>query len=383
MQVAKRLDRRRFESIVCASRVRPDALTDPQRAAREDLRRAGVRTLTLGRSGRLDLAAWIPLIRLLRRERVEILHAHMFGSNLWGTLIGRGVRVPVIVAHEHGWGVAQTGRLRQLADREIIARWSDAFVTVSEDARQRMINGGGIDPRNVVLVRNGIPSSPSSPGHDLRVELGIPGDAPVIGTAAVLRREKALDVLLICTALLNTRMPDLRVLIAGLGPERPGLERLTKELGIGDTVVFLGFRPDVPAVFDASDVAVFSSTSEGSPLAVLEAMEAGRPIVATRVGGVPDLIEDGVHGLLVPSGDPAALAAAIERALQDRAAANAMGTRARERRRREFDIQGTVKQLEQLYEDLYARSVRGRGRGVGFLPRRLGAGSSDTTSRSK
>jgi glycosyltransferase involved in cell wall biosynthesis len=376
MQIAMRLDRQRFESIVCGSRLRAEALTGPQRAAHDELHRAGVRTLALGRSHRLDLAAWAPLIRLLRRERVDILHAHMFGSNLWGTLIGRGVRVPVIVAHEHGWAV-QTGRLRQLADREIIARWSDAFVAVSEDARQRMINSAGIDPCNVIVVHNGIAPPPPGPAHDLRAELGIPGDAPVIATAAVLRREKELDVLLRSAAVLRARVPGLHVVIAGAGPERPDLERLTRALGLQDAVFFLGFRPDVPAVFGASDVAVFSSATEGSPLAVMEAMEVGRPIVATRVGGVPDLIEDEVHGLLVPPHDPGALAAAVERALRDRVAATAMGTRARERRRREFDIDGTVRQLEQLYEERYARSVRGRRHRASFVPRRPEADSGD------
>jgi glycosyltransferase involved in cell wall biosynthesis len=367
MQVAIRLDPRHFESTVCASRLQEDALTDAQRAAHEQLRSAGVRTVALGRSGRRDLAAWRPLLRLLRRERIDVLHAHMFGSNLWGTLIGRGALVPVIVAHEHGWAIETTSPLRRFVDRQVIARWSNAFVTVSEETRRRMIDRGGIDARSVVLVRNGIPSPPPGPAGDLRAELGIARDAPVIGTAAVLRREKALDMLLRGAALLTSRFPGLRVLIAGEGPERPGLERLRDCLGLGDAVVFLGFRADVPAVLATTDVAVFSSASEGSPLAVMEAMEAARPIVATRVGGVPDLIEDGVQGILVPPGDPSALAAAVARALEDQAAGAAMGMRARERRRRSFDIEGTVRQVEQLYEDLYARSTRGRREG--FVPR--------------
>jgi glycosyltransferase involved in cell wall biosynthesis len=366
MQIAIRLDPRRFESTVCASRVRGDALTDAERVAHEALRRAGIRTLALGRSGRRDLAAWWPLLRLLRRERIDVLHAHMFGSNLWGTLIGRGALAPVIVAHEHGWAIEMTSPFRRFVDRDVIGRWSDAFVTVSEETRRRMIDRGGIDARSIVLVRNGIPS-PQGPANDLRTELGIARDAPVIGTVAVLRREKALDILLRGAALLTSRFPGLRILIAGEGPERPDLERLRDSLGLGDAVVFLGFRADVPAVLATTDVAVFSSASEGSPLAVMEAMQAARPIVATRVGGVPDLIEDGVQGILVPPGDPSALAAAVARALEDRAAGAAMGMRARERGRRDFDIEGTVRQVEQLYEDLYARSTRGRREG--FVPR--------------
>jgi glycosyltransferase involved in cell wall biosynthesis len=367
MQLAMRLDRQRFESIVCASRQQENPLADDQRVAQEELRRAGVRFLGLDRSGRRDLAAWRPLVRLLRRERIDVLHSHMFGSNVWGSVIGRATGVPVIVAHEHGWAMAMTSRLRRLADREVVARWSDAFVTVSEETRRRMIDGGGIDPGAIVLVRNGIPTPAPTRPHDVRAELGIPAHAPVIGTVAVLRREKALDVLLRCAALLVPRFPGLRVMIAGDGPERPGLDRLIESLGLQDAVVFLGFRADVPAVLAATDVVVFSSASEGSPLAVMEAMEAARPIVATRVGGVPDLIDDEVHGFLVSPGNPAALAAAVARALDDPATAAAMGARARERCRRDFDIDGTVRQVERLYEELYARSARGRREG--FLPR--------------
>jgi glycosyltransferase involved in cell wall biosynthesis len=133
------------------------------------------------------------------------------------------------------------------------------------------------------------------------------------------------------------------------------------ELGLGDTVTLLGVRQDVPAVLAALDAVVFSSTSEGSPLSILEAMEAGRPIVATRVGGVPEMIDDGVHGLLVTPHDPAAIAAGVARVLDDRAAAEAMGRRARERRRTEFDVDVMVSRFERLYEDLYGRRARRRG----------------------
>jgi glycosyltransferase involved in cell wall biosynthesis len=185
----------------------------------------------------------------------------------------------------------------------------------------------------------------------------------VIGTVAVLRPEKALEGLLEAATLLAPRLPHLRVLIAGDGPERGRLEELSQSLGLGETVMFLGFRDDVPSVLATLDVAVFSSASEGSPLAVMEAMDAALPIVATRVGGVPDLIADGEHGFLVEPGDPAALAEAVTRALGDPAVAAEMGARARDLRRREFDIAVTVRRIERLYAELYARSRRGRREG--------------------
>jgi glycosyltransferase involved in cell wall biosynthesis len=356
LTIARRLDPDRFTSTVCASRLSKNGAAGTPTAPLD-----GLRVLALGRSGTLDLAAWRPLIALLRRERVAVLHAHMFGSNAWGTAIGRLARVPVVIAHEHGWGVDAPSRPRRLLDRTLISHGTDAFVAVSEATRDRMVDVAGLRREDIVVIPNGISAPPSGPVHDVRTELGIAPSAPVIGTVAVMRPEKALDVLLRSALELRARFPALRVLIAGQGPERPAIERLVEELGLRDTVTLLGVRQDVPAVLAALDVAVFSSTSEGSPLSILEAMEAGRPVVATRVGGVPELIEDGVHGLLVAPRDPAAIAGGVARILDDRAAAEAMGRRARERRRSEYDVDVMVKRIERLYEELYARRARGRG----------------------
>jgi glycosyltransferase involved in cell wall biosynthesis len=171
---------------------------------------------------------------------------------------------------------------------------------------------------------------------------------------AVLRAQKGLDVLVRAVAEAARELPALRVAIAGEGPERERLEALAAELGVADRVQLLGHRSDVPDLLASFDVAVSSSWFEGSPLAAMEYMDAGLPVVATRVGGMPDLIEDGVHGRLVEPGDPVALAAAIVEVVGDRERAAAMGARARERRRAEFDLNGTVRRLEDLYERLAA-----------------------------
>jgi glycosyltransferase involved in cell wall biosynthesis len=182
----------------------------------------------------------------------------------------------------------------------------------------------------------------------------------VIGTVSVLRPQKALDVLLRASRILVEDFPGLRVLIAGEGDRRFALEDLTAELGLQDTVMFLGVRTDVPDVLAALDVAVNSSDFEGSPLSLMEYMEAARPVVATRVGGIPDLIDDGEQGLVVEPQDPASFAAAVAQLLRDPERARRMGERGRERRRSEFDIDVMVRRLEALYEEL-----RGRPTAVG------------------
>jgi glycosyltransferase involved in cell wall biosynthesis len=151
--------------------------------------------------------------------------------------------------------------------------------------------------------------------------------------------------------------------IVGDGPQRDLLESLVDELGVRHAVVFAGFRPDVPDLLAAFDIAALSSDFEGSPLAVIEFMDAGKPVAATRVGGVPDLIEDGVHGLLAPAGDDAALAAVIERLVADPDLRARMGAAAREKRLAELGFDTTVSTVEALYERLFMGTERAREEG--------------------
>jgi glycosyltransferase involved in cell wall biosynthesis len=356
MEIATRLDRSRFESVYCASRMSPATARRSTAVAEQRMQDAGVRYFGLGRRSSTDLWRWAPLYRALRRERFDVVHTHMFGSNAWGTLIGRLARVPAIVAHEHTWSFE--GRpLRRLVDRDVIGRGSNVFVAVSRADRRKMIEIEGVNPKKVLFVPNGIPTPPPPSGADVRAELGIPAGAPVIGTVSVLRPQKALDVFIRAAVPLLRDYPDLRVWIAGEGPLKEELGELVRGLGVQERVMLLGYRSDVPDVLNSLDVAVSSSLFEGSPLAVMEYMEAARPIVATTVGGVPDLIDDGVHGLLVPPADPEALGAALRRMLDDRDAAQAMAERARERRRREFNIDLTVRR----FESLYLRLLEGAG----------------------
>lgn len=352
--IATGLDRERFESTLCISRWKSSYRDSPEVA--EELARlgdAGVRFVGLERRGRRPWA-WGKLLKLLRREKVDVLHAHKFGSNVWGTVIGRAAGVPAIVAHEHTWSF-EGEPLRRFLDRELIGRGADAFLAVSRADRQRMIELEGIPADKVLFVPNGIRATATPTGRDFRGELGIEPGTPVVGTVCVLRPQKALEVLVEAAATLAERFPALRVLVAGEGDERERLEGMISSRGLGSTVTLLGHVADVPDLLAALDVAVCCSDFEGSPLSVMEYMEAGRPVVATRVGGLPDLIEDGVHGLLVPRRDPAALATAIGRLVERPELAAEMGRRGQERRRHELDVATTVRRIEALYEELLAR----------------------------
>jgi glycosyltransferase involved in cell wall biosynthesis len=351
------LDPERFERTLVVSRWPATMAVDP--GALEivaELEAAAVRFLGLDRGRPGAIWHWLPLLRLLRSERIDVVHAHMFGSNLWATILGRLAGVPVIVTHEHTWSF-EGQPIRRFLDRELIARFGSRCIAVSADDRRKMIEIEGIPPDDIVLLPNGISAPPNGPHGDVRAELGIAATAPVVGAVGNLRPQKNTVALVEAVAELAPDFPDLRLLLVGHGPERQRVIDRARELAVEEHVLLLGQRKDVWDILAALDVAVLASIFEGSPLSVMEYMEAGLPVVATSVGGVPDLVDDGVSGLLVEPRDPVALAAAIRSLLQDPARAADMGARGRRRRREEFDIAVMVRRMEDLYERLYTEAT--------------------------
>ncbi len=350
---AIRLDPERFERTLCVTRWE-DGLerTEPASSILARLSEAGVRVIKLRRSSRVALWSWRPLLRALRSERVDVLHGHLFGSNVWAVILGQLTRTPVVVAHEHMWAYGGN-RVRPLLDRDLIARFSDVFIAVSEEGRRRMIEVERIAPERITLIPNGIAGFPAGDGDRIRRELGIgPGD-PVIGSVGHLRREKAYEVLIEAAALLRDDH-GLRpaVLIAGEGPERPRLEELIAARGLGDSVHLLGARIDVPDLLAALDVAVCCSDFEGGPLSVMEYMEAALPVVATDVGGLPELVADGETGILVPPRFPGTLATVLAGLIGDAGERRRMGESGRRMRRKRWSLEAWIARIEALYLEL-------------------------------
>lgn len=359
--ITARLDAGRFERVLCSTR------SNPAETFEAELEERGVRVVVLDRRSKLALWAWWPLVALLRRERIDVIHAHKFGSNLWGSILGRLARVPVVIAHEHSWSY-EGQLLRRLLDRHIIARGADVIVAVSREDRRRMIELEKIDPKTIQFIPNGI-APLESRGHDVRAELGINPDVPVLATVGQLRPEKALEVLIDAARHLLPRFPELKVLIVGHGPEEEALRNLVAQASLETTVIFLGRRADVPDVLAAIDVAVCCSDFEGSPLSVMEYMAAGKPVVATRVGGIPDLVDHGVHGLLVSPRRPEELADALSELLRDHDLRTKMGERGRLRQQREFSLDVLVRSIEDLYEELFQQTGRAKSEAWAPFPR--------------
>ena len=263
--VALRIDPERFERSIILTR--PGAIDD-----REELEAAGITLFELDRRSKADVLEWRHLVRFLRRERIDVIHAHKFGSNVNAVVFGRLARVPVIISHEHTWSY-EGGPMRRLLDRHLIGRLSDRVLTESPEDARRMAELEGLDPARIQVV----PIAPWSyelhvgrgPSRDVRSELGLPEEAVVVGTIAVLRPQKALHLLVEAAARLVPEYPRLHVLIGGEGEERPALERLIAEKGLGERMRILGrFAPsEVPDFLSALDIAINCSDFEGTPCA--------------------------------------------------------------------------------------------------------------------
>jgi glycosyltransferase involved in cell wall biosynthesis len=347
-RIALALDRDRFESVICSTR--------PSEARHvEAARAAGVEVVELRRRSKLDVWRWGPLVRLLRSGTIDVVHAHKFGSNLWTALLMPSGGLPVLVAHEHSW--SYEGKLRRIVDRELIGRRADTVVAVSPADRSRMIELERIPAEKVVYVPNGIPDRPLGDPHRVRHELGLTAAEFVVGTVCGLRPEKELETIVQALAVLSPQRPQLRFLIVGDGPERGRLERLAEKLGVRS--IFLGHRPndEVPDLLAAMDVVVCSSRFEGMPLAVLEWMAAGKAIVASRVGGLPAILDDGSEALLVPPRDFAAFAGAIAHLLDDPSERRRLGDAAQRRQHQEFRFDRTVAMIENLYERVHTEAA--------------------------
>jgi glycosyltransferase involved in cell wall biosynthesis len=268
--------------------------------------------------------------------------------------------LPLTIAHEHCRPQAPS-RARRLADRLLDRLPGQRYLAVSR-ADAAWLVARGIDPRRVATVLNGIVVEQYG-GEDraaARAALGLASQDLLLLTPARLHPQKRHADLLAAMALLVDRFPRLRLLCAGGGPLADTLVALAASAGLEARVQFLGWRPDLPRLYAACDLVVLCSEIEGLPLALLEAQAAGRAIVATRVGGVPEAVREDASALLVPSHDPAALAAAIEVLASDSAARMRMGAEGRRLARSHFDIRVHARALQAQYDRWLAEVPRGR-----------------------
>jgi glycosyltransferase involved in cell wall biosynthesis len=303
-----------------------------------------------------DLRAVGALIALIREFKPDIVHTHLSKAGTLGRVAARIAGVPVVIHTYHGTvfrGYFGTVRSRLFLEIErAIARMTTRVIAITSGQRRDLVALGIGNEAKVVEIPLGLELAPFVEGvsrAEARNLLGLPSEEPVI--AIVARLVPIKDVGLFLRALARLSRPAIG-LIVGDGDERVSLEREAALLGIASRCRFLGWRRDVRSIYAAADVVALTSRNEGSPVSIIEAMAAGRPVVCTDVGGVSDVVTSGVSGILVPHGDAEALATAIDQLLADPAARERLGQEARRAVYPRYDVSRLVTDISALYSSL-------------------------------
>lgn len=360
IHLTARLPRDRFESVLLAGREAASEGSMHDLAARSGVRPIAVPGLGRRLSPVDDLRSLIFLVRFFRRFRPHIVHTHTAKAGAIGRLAARLTRVPLVVHTYHGhvfhgyFSRPMTAGF--LAIERTLARSTSRLLTVSDSVKRELERYRIGAPGQVAVLPLGLDLGrfldAESHAGALRRELGVDDRRPLIGIVARLVPIKRHEDFIAAAARVAARIPEALCLVVGDGERRAELEALVRRHGLEERVRFLGWRRDLDRLYADLDVVVLTSANEGSPVSLIEAMAAGRAVVATAVGGVPDLVEHGVSGLLGPPGDPASTAEAIVTLLGDPERRRAMGEAGRKRVRDAYGVDRLLSDMERLYAEL-------------------------------
>lgn len=311
-----------------------------------------------------DLVALFGLVRLMRAWRPAIVHTHTAKAGLLGRLAARAARVPTVVHTFHGhvlrgyFSPPKQALFRRL--EAFLATTADALVAVSESVKQDLVELGVARAPKIRVIPLGLELGPLAaqlPRGVLRQAAGIPAEAPLVGMVGRLVPIKDVPTFLRAACEVLAQRSDARFAIVGDGDEREPLEAQSRSLGLAGAVHFFGWRRDLASVYGDLDVVVNSSRNEGTPVSLIEALAAARPVVATAVGGTPDLIGRDERGLLAPPGEPAALARAVLETLAGSDAARRRAQAGREYVMSRHSSERLIADVDALYRELRLRKA--------------------------
>ena len=320
-----------------------------------------VEVLSLDRRGKYDLLGVFKVWGILRRMKADVVQPFLTPATFFGLLPALLSRMPVKIVTERAGPGARNARLGYrfyLKAEDFLTRFADWSVANSQAGREYLIQRG-INPARISVIYNGINLSRLTADKEgvqkVRRRLDVPPDGKVVGMMARLFPVKNHAMFLQAAALINQVIPDTRFALVGDGPLRSQLEDMNKELGLASKVTLFGEQRDVGTYLSAFDIAVQTSDTEGCSNSLLEAMALGKPVVATDVGGNREVVRHGETGILVPRGNPEALAEAIIALLQNPDMALTMGQGGRERVGIQFSLEKMVHEYQTLYEETLRR----------------------------
>jgi len=310
-----------------------------------------------------DVLALFEIIRILRREKIDIVHTHNSKAGFLGRLAGRLAGTPVIIHTVHGFAFHQSEfflrrTIFRLLER-LAAPWADHTIFISQPmidwaGKEGILRGASYSKIYSGIDLNAFHGYGKKEQGRLREELGLDKKSRVIGFVSKLWEGKGHDVALSAMAHVVKEIPDAKLLLVGEGPLRPKLEELSRNLRIESSVVFAGFRTKIAEITSLCELCILPSFFEGMGRVLLEAGACGKPVVASNVGGIPDVVVEGVTGLLVPPGDPAALSDAVLRLMREPKLIIKMGEAARKRINEKYDAGTMVREITALY-DVYLK----------------------------
>ena len=314
----------------------------------ERARRRGISVRMVHCRGRADWRAVREIKQYIAEDGIDLVHTHGYKADLYGYFAARGAEKP-IVATCHNWlgGTAALGIYNRL-DRMVLKRFS-AVAAVSEGVRERLLKSG-MAAKKINLIGNGIDVAAFERGEALPELRGV--DRTVIGVVARLDLQKGFQYLLDAVRELAPQFPSLHVVVVGDGPDRGAIEQMIEQKGLRDKVMLAGTRSDIPNVYASMDIFVLPSLNEGLPMTVLEAMAASKPVIATRVGGIPKIVQEEKSGLLVNPGDAPALRDAIARLLGDGDLCRRMAAAGHEWVAKDYTADAMARQYRALYDEV-------------------------------
>ena len=354
-QIIRGLDKERFGVFVASN---------PGGIFEKKLTEVGIKINPVRMTNRYNLGIISQLKKIIKTKDVRIVHSQGGRADFFARIAARIANVPIIISSMamlvEGYDVSILRKGLYVSIDRWTERWVNKFTVLSEAMRRSLIERHKIPPENIVKIYNGIEIEEYNPDLkelrnkklEVRRELGLKNDVPVIGAIGRLVWQKGFEYLIRAAPEVLKKCPEARFLIVGEGPLKNKLILTGEKLNVADRIIYTGFRNDIKEILASIDVLAMPSLSEGLPMVLLEAMAMAKPIVATRIDGVIEVLENSKTGLLVPAKNSHALAEAIVGILKDKAKASFFGQKAREAAKEKFSVKKMVEQIELAYEKL-------------------------------
>lgn len=351
LEITDHYDRNRYELLFCTIKSKGDF-------HKELLKRNQINLSLDCRNTFHVLKAIYRLVNILRRENIDILHTHLYHATILGNVVAKMFRVPLVIMTRHYSDLMYLygSRLDRILDK-FASYNANHIIAISQGVKRTLVELDAIDSSKITIISNGISvincqKLDDSDGIDLKQELGI-DNSKIVGAVSSLHLRKGHQYLIEAAAKVCEQRSDIKFLIVGDGQLNKQLQLLSHRLNLSKNIIFTGYRKDVYGLISIMDILVQPSIEEGFGIAILEAMAMGKPVIGTAVGGIPEIIKNGINGILVPPKDPLSIYQAIQRLLNNPDEAKRMGCAGKDIVQNNFSVSNMVKKYEELYENLY------------------------------